>query len=148
MIVSQSFDNQHHSYITLPATVCWCIWLERNNLLFNCGSTIPQVVATKAMMCYNASKESQLAKTTSKIRALPWLQKIVGWFDGATGDGQNNGVGGVICINPNYLIKWTFNLGVGTNNRAELMGVWTYPLFIKNPQSSVYSNHWGFEAGH
>jgi ribonuclease HI len=82
------------------------------------------------MLCYNASKETRVEKTTSNIRALPRLQKIVGWFDGsATGDSQNNSAGGVICINQNYLIKWSFNTGVGTNNKAELMAVWT-TLFL------------------
>jgi len=54
----------------------------------------------------------------------------VGWFDGATtADGTNNGAGGVININANTLFKWTFNTGAETNNREELLGVWT-TLFL------------------
>jgi ribonuclease HI len=61
----------------------------------------------------------------------------VAWFDGATaGDGQNNGAGGIICFNQSNVIKWTFNIGAGTNNRAELLGVWSldHSLFSQNFQ--------------
>jgi ribonuclease HI len=56
----------------------------------------------------------------------------VGWFDGVTaGNRLCSGVGGVIQIDPNIIIKWNFNLGGGTNNRAELIGVWTTLLLAK-----------------
>jgi hypothetical protein len=51
------FDEQHHSSINLPAVVFWCTWLERNNLLFDYGSTFPLVVASKVMWFYNAQKK-------------------------------------------------------------------------------------------
>jgi ribonuclease HI len=54
----------------------------------------------------------------------------VGWFDGAaTADGTNSGAGGIISLNANTSFKWTFNTGAGTNNRVELLGVWT-TLFL------------------
>jgi ribonuclease HI len=54
----------------------------------------------------------------------------VGWFDGATtADGTNSGAGGIISLNATTSFKWTFNTGAGTNNREELLGVWT-TLFL------------------
>jgi ribonuclease HI len=54
------------------------------------------------------------------------------WFDSvAAGDGKNSGVGGILSIAHNHFIKWTFNSGVGTNNRAELLGIWTTLLLAK-----------------
>jgi ribonuclease HI len=47
------------------------------------------------------------------------------WFDGATSSiGLNNGAGVVIRINEQRSYKWLLNCGLGTNTRAELLGVW------------------------
>jgi hypothetical protein len=70
------------------------------------------VVATKSLLCYNANKVLQGAKTTVKYIAPPRLQGIVGWFDGAAvGDRKNNGAGGVIQI-----IKIPLSNGLLTNH--------------------------------
>jgi hypothetical protein len=49
-------EHQHLSMITLPTVVCWCIWLDRNNIIFNGGSTLPLVVAKKSLLSFKASK--------------------------------------------------------------------------------------------
>jgi hypothetical protein len=51
-----TLNKQHHSHITLPAVVCWVIWLERNTLIFNGGSTLPMVVAKNSLSRYKACK--------------------------------------------------------------------------------------------
>jgi ribonuclease HI len=54
----------------------------------------------------------------------------VGWFDGAaSADGTQSGARGIIRISDSTVYKWTFNTGPGTNNRAELLGVWV-TLFL------------------
>jgi ribonuclease HI len=52
-------------------------------------------------------------------------QKITSWFDGASQqNGIYSGVDGVIMIKEQTFYKWMINCGVGSNTRAELMGVW------------------------
>jgi len=47
------------------------------------------------------------------------------WFDGAAQEnGILSGAGGIIKIFGNIIYRWTFNYGVGTNTRVELLGVW------------------------
>jgi ribonuclease HI len=49
----------------------------------------------------------------------------VGWFDGETQSiGQQSGAGGVIRNFDHSIYKRTFNCGVGTNTRAQLLVVW------------------------
>jgi ribonuclease HI len=118
--------RKHPNLITLPAYVCWFLWLERNNLLFNNESILPQVVAFKSVVFFNASVRPQKSNSQYRIKRPPQIHQLVGWFDGAsTADGSNSGAGGVFSLNANISFKWTFNTGVGTNNRAELLGMWT-----------------------
>jgi ribonuclease HI len=57
---------------------------------------------------------------------------MVDWFDGAaSGDRQRSGAGGVIQFDQKHIIKWTFNLGAGSNKIAVLIGVWTTLLLAK-----------------
>jgi hypothetical protein len=73
-----------------------------------------------------------------KISSGPSLQKIIYkrnkktpditlasncWFDGvAQENGNLSGVGGIIKISRNTIYRWTFNCGMGSNTRAELLG--------------------------
>jgi len=119
-------DSKHHSYLTLIPVVCWCIWLARNNLLFDGGMTIPKLVASKVLLVYNVGKDPPLHSPSLHNRVPMRLQENVGWFNGATvGDKKNSGAEGIIGFNQINVIKWTFNIGAGTNNRAELLGVWS-----------------------
>jgi ribonuclease HI len=47
------------------------------------------------------------------------------WFDGAAqNNGTLSGAGGIIKTGGNTIYRWTFNCGMGTNTREELLGVW------------------------
>ena len=47
------------------------------------------------------------------------------WFDGAIDPiNKRCGARGLININENLIIKWTFNCGCGTNIEEELLGAW------------------------
>jgi len=84
------------------------------------------VVAFKYVAYFNANVKPQKFNSLSRIKRPPPLQQLVGWFDGAaTADVSNSGAGGIISLNANTSFKWTFNTGARTNNRAELLGVWT-----------------------
>jgi hypothetical protein len=122
--------GKHPNLINLPSHVCWFLWLERNNLLFNNESTLPQVVAFKSISFFSASVRPHKSNSQYRIKRSPQIHQLVGCFDGATTtDGSNSGVGGVISLNANTFFKWMFNTGAGTNNRAKLLGVWT-TLFL------------------
>jgi len=46
------------------------------------------------------------------------------WFDGASQNAVHQcGVGGLIIHNDTSKITWTFNCGVGSNTKEELLGV-------------------------
>jgi len=46
-------------------------------------------------------------------------------FDGATlSNGSCCAVGGIFRTDDKRIIKWYLNCGVGTNTKAELMGLW------------------------
>jgi len=46
-----------------------------------------------------------------------------GWFDGASqSNGTQSGAGGMIRVSKYSQYRWTFNCGLSTNTRAELLG--------------------------
>ena len=48
-----------------------------------------------------------------------------GWFDrAALSNGGLSGARGVLWLNEHLKINWTLNCGLGTNTRAEMLGVW------------------------
>jgi ribonuclease HI len=54
---------------------------------------------------------------------------VGGWFDGVVeASGDNCGAGGFIKINEHRCYKWFFNIGPGTNTKAELLGAWALLL--------------------
>jgi ribonuclease HI len=60
------------------------------------------------------------------------------WFDGAAeSSGLNSGARGIIKLNGHCSYKWYINCGQGTNNRAELLGVWA--LLTLASRLSIYS---------
>jgi hypothetical protein len=125
------------SSITLPAIVCWFLWIERNNLLFNNGSTLPQVVAIKSVSFFNASVMPQKSNSLYRIKRPPRIHQLVGWFDGAaSGDGLNSGAGGVISLNANTLLKWTFNTVSWNKQQGRVVGSVDHAFLVgKTPHS-------------
>jgi ribonuclease HI len=52
----------------------------------------------------------------------------IAYFDGATqSSGFCCGAGGTFKNHPSRITKWFINCGVGTNTKAELMGLWATP---------------------
>jgi hypothetical protein len=122
--------GQHPNLTELPAFVCWYIWMERNRFLFNNEIIYSYVVALKSIGSFNVCVSSHKGPKLYRFKIPPRIQQTVGWFDGAaTTDGSHSGVGGIIKLNATTSFKWTFNTGAGTNNRAELLGVWA-TLFL------------------
>jgi ribonuclease HI len=116
---------QNFNFPTLPAFICWFIWLERNLAIFESGTPSIQKIAFLSLGAVGSHRtKEKVYPTRCSVFAIP-EDKIIGWFDGATQrNGDQSGAGGVIKINDHTVYKWTLNCGRGTNTRAELMGVW------------------------
>jgi len=51
--------------------------------------------------------------------------RVMGWFDGAALSNEHlSGARGLIKTSENFVYKWTFNCGKGTNTREKLLRVW------------------------
>jgi hypothetical protein len=116
----------------LPALVCWHIWLECNNLLFEGKGPSTWSVAHRTLnMLRNLPNGT---KTITKILRVNSIFRINGYslafFDGASMDrGSNCGAGGTIFCSDLTKYRWHFNGGAGTNTKAELLGAWA-SLFL------------------
>jgi ribonuclease HI len=110
---------------TLPALICWFIWREQNQVIFEDSDPSVQKVIHLSLMTMREHKF--MSKVTARRSGLSQsvVGGMVGWFDGATtSSGLNSGAGGVIRINEQCCYKWFLNCGSGTNTRAELLGAW------------------------
>jgi hypothetical protein len=120
--VKECFENwaiQNQNFPSLPAFICWFIWLERNMAIFESRSPSIEKIYFLSLGVVSSyrPKENVHTKRCSSL-ALP-SDKIIGWFDGATQrNGEISGAGGVIKINDHTVYKWTLNCGRGTNTRA------------------------------
>jgi ribonuclease HI len=114
-------------YNTLPSLACWYIWLERNKCIFESRTPTVQGVGFKIRgMVENSSAQCLQKCKCKRIKKSPDINLTsICWFDGAAqANGILSGVGGIIKISGNTIYRWTFNCGMGTNTRAELLGVW------------------------
>jgi ribonuclease HI len=125
----QCFDNwlklEKNNSGSLPVVTCWTIWLIRNKFLFE--STIPSVQGALAQIrglkVDSGAPSKYIPKRIQKPPDLVFPN--VGWFDGASqNNGTMSGAGGIIKIGETTIYRWTFNCGLGSNTRAELLGAW------------------------
>jgi hypothetical protein len=113
---------------TLPALMCWYLWVARNKFLFESHIPFVQGVVYQIQGLMDATRtQTKIVHGPKKKNKPPdIIMQNVCWIDGAS---QNNGllygVGGIIKTGENTLYRWTLNCGMGSNTRAELLGVWT-----------------------
>jgi ribonuclease HI len=123
----KTWAQKEHKHMHLPSIICWMIWLERNNTIFENGTPSSTAAAYKALGIYNSWNDSLAKKTRlQRILKAPKLDDVpTAWFDGAARtNGSLSGAGGLIKTTHNTFYKWTFNCGPGTNTREELLGAW------------------------
>jgi ribonuclease HI len=127
----ENWDRKEAIYITLPSMLCWFVWLERNKKIFEGSNPSPLSVVYKLRENL-ASRPFTLKKAIPRIVQIPsFTTPIVSWFDGATQLSDHRcGAGGLIKISANSVYKWTFNCGIGTNTRAELLGAWATHILV------------------
>jgi len=97
-LVFECFENWNVRNIlcpTLPAYICWFIWLERNKTIFESGTPSIQKMVYQSLGAVGRSKKKekvQFSRTSSFV--IP-EQKIIGWFDEiAQQNRDQSGVGG------------------------------------------------------
>jgi hypothetical protein len=125
------FDNKALSK-RLLVLVCWHIWLEHNNLLFEGkGPSTWSVVHRTLSMLGNLPIGT---KSVPKILRVNSIFRINGYsvaffYDASVERGTNYGAGGIIFCRDMTKHRWHFNGGAGTNTKSELLGAWA-SLFI------------------
>jgi hypothetical protein len=105
--------------------ICWQLWLERNEVIFENDCSSIFLVLHRNLICLG--KSLTLQHPSFPLHTPSVLKEGIptGWFDRAAQlHGQLSGARGVIRINKHTVFKWTFNCGLGTNTRVELLGVW------------------------
>jgi hypothetical protein len=102
--------------------ICWHIWLERNESLFEDSNPSILAVIYKTKALINKTSTQLKDKLPRDILSTYNRDSALAWFDGAAQrEGGLCGVGGVIKTLEATIIKWTFNYGRGTNTKAELL---------------------------
>lgn len=98
------------SYKSLPAIVCWGIWIHRNKGIFEDMITTPQVVASNILAIANHFTTEPKPPRTREPRqehidkTVPW-----GYFDGAAqGEPTVCGAGVVLYLTEDHFfrLKW------------------------------------------
>jgi hypothetical protein len=103
------------------------IWWAYNNVIFNENLVLPKVTKTLTLHQVVEFKENPRGQKMHNL-VLPSLDYEIsmGYFDGASqGHPPKCGVGVVLLINQNHYIYIRYAPGGGTNNRVELIALWT-----------------------
>jgi ribonuclease HI len=114
-------------YAGLPSIMITNIWWERNNVVFKDKTVSPEVTTTLSL---TQAEEFKTEPRSRKQRfivpppidyTIPW-----GYFDGASqGHPPACGVRVVLFIIHSHYIHIRYSPGGRTNNRAELIALWT-----------------------
>lgn len=119
----------------LMALVCWQIWLERNQVLFegrppSCLAVLHRVVSS---FQWQPSSLKNLPIKSIDFSLEPGSTLI--YFDGAAlASGQCCGAGGTLGNHTSRVTKWFLNCGDGSNTKADLLALWT-SLFLASSWS-------------
>jgi ribonuclease HI len=110
---------------SLPALVSWQIWIARNRAIFDSRPPTLQSVVQKLLGTYNWKQPPPrpLKLSVCDVHCLDGY--TVAYFDGAArASGDCCGAGGLYKSHSSRVTYWYLNCGAGTNNRAELLGLW------------------------
>jgi hypothetical protein len=120
-----SWCSRHQLYPSLPATVCWNVWLTRNAAIFDDKPPSVNLVTKLILSTVNRPSIPTTAQKLCRSSTTLPFDKAIAWFDGAAQlDGSLCGAGGHIFINSHTSYRWTLNGGQGTNTKVELLGAW------------------------
>lgn len=121
-----SFWSSHKSAPpSLAVHIIWQIWLERNRVLFEDSKPSMPKVFHLLLISFNWQPTT--------VRCLPLRAfdfalaegHTIAFFDGVAHSSSSCcGAGGTFKTHPSRTTNWFINCGVGTNTKAELMGLW------------------------
>jgi len=121
----QNWASQNFLLNALPTHICWNIWLDKNNSIFEDRPPSVQRIVYLALGSVGIMCKKKIVPAPRILSTFLLVDKVHAWFDGAAQQNGNLcGAGGVIKIVDMSKYKWTLNCVRGTNTRAELMGAW------------------------
>jgi ribonuclease HI len=110
---------------TLPVFVCWQIWSARNRAIFYSCPPSSRAVLLKVLASFHWKQPSLKSPCAQSLRFQLIKDYTVAFFDGAAlSSGNCCGAGGIFKTHPSRTTMWFLNCGEGTNNKAELLGLW------------------------
>lgn len=123
---------------SLPAIISWQIWTDRNRATFDSSPPHSHAASLKVLARFHWNLR-QLKTSSPKVCDINLLRDYtVVFFDGAAMSGGGNcGAGGIFKTHPNRTTKWFLNCGEGSNNKAELMGLWA-SLYLASRWSLIH----------
>jgi ribonuclease HI len=111
--------------IKLVVHLCWYVWIERNQVIFEDKSPSIWAVIYKTIRAQSPCTSSQSLSAIKWSLICQGIDHILSFFDGASIlKGMNCGAGGVIKFPDLKAYRWHINGGNGTNSKAELLGAW------------------------
>lgn len=118
--------SNHAAPSSLAIMMCWQIWLERNKALFEDSTPSVQAVFYRILAHWHWQPSSTKALPPRAMFLNLPLDHTVACFDGAAvSSGLCCGAGGTFKFHPTRTTKWFLSCGVGSNTKAELLGLWT-----------------------
>jgi hypothetical protein len=122
--IQEWFENKSVPTV-LAAHLCWNIWLERNLAIFEGSMPKIQKVYYKTLIQASVNEGVKRDKLPKSLLFHLQDNTTIAYFDGAAHQsGAYCGAGGVLKLPDLTCIRWTFNVGQGTNTKAELLGAW------------------------
>jgi ribonuclease HI len=110
---------------SLAALTCWWIWIERNQVIFEGRPPSCQAVVHKILSNFKWQPSSQKILQYKVCDYQLTEGTILICFDGAAlSNGLCCGAGGTFRAHQTRTTNWYLNCGAGTNNKAELLGLW------------------------
>jgi hypothetical protein len=118
----------------LPCYVIWGIWLNRNQVVFEDKGGYPSLVAHKVRAAFREKKKEAPRKVVMPLRAPSFNLSVAwGYFDGACqGVPGSCGAGIVLYLTFDHFFHLKFKVGLGTNNRGELIALWVLLNFAQD----------------
>ena len=119
------------TYKSLPALVCWGIWIHRNRSILEEKTTTPQLIAANIVAIPNhfvtiqKPPGAKILEQETIDKSIPW-----GYFDGAAqGDLNVCGAGVILHLDNEHFFRLRLGLGEGTNNKAGLLTLYMLLIF-------------------